>query len=357
MAKSKVNPIQVQVTAALECLREKASMLFDGKKLLGLNCQTVVTRPVSHLVWVDAIFDEERRSLVIKIPQSAAYGDSAKEDKGRNRLEKEFRNARFLAEKFKEHPELGIVNIIAYFSGVPALVMDEVQGNTIYGLLTRNGQWVPRPSAIQELESTCFAVGKWLKTFQGLTAQPDQQMSLDQMIEYVNIRLKMLTVYGIRGVDQHWRLRILEVFERSRGRINDSELTVTGVHGDFSPSNVLYSGKRIVVIDCSAFQKGSIYYDLTRFYHQLGLFLRKPSFRTTVVSRFRKALLRGYDPNINECSALFKLFTIQHVVCHWLGRLKISEGRFYKHTYKQWVCYNHKRELENLLAGGNGDVS
>ncbi len=129
---------------------------------------------------------------------------------------------------------------------------------------------------------------------------------------------------------------------------------MAGVHGDFSLSNVVYSGKETVLIDFSNLETGSVYYDLTRFYHQLGLLLHKPSFGTATISRLRKAFVAGYDEKLNEASPLFRLFMVQHLVCHWLGRLKMAEPSFHARAYNYWICYRHRQELDRFLVVGDG---
>ena len=125
---------------------------------------------------------------------------------------------------------------------------------------------------------------------------------------------------------------------------------LTAVHGDFSLSNIMHDGARVVAIDFSRFGVGSVYYDLTRIYHQLGLLLHKPWFRPATIARLRGALLDGYGPGVSADRPVFRLFLVQHLLCHWLGLLKTSRGApWHVRGFNRWVGYRHRRELDRLV--------
>jgi hypothetical protein len=47
---------------------------------------------------------------------------------------------------------------------------------------------------------------------------------------------------------------------------------------------------------------------------------------------------------------MFRLFLIQHLLCHWLGLLKTSPGAsWHVRGFNWWVGYRHRRELAYLV--------
>ena len=335
-------------------LQEKAPELF-GSKLLALRQRAALVRPYSRLYWVEAVVQQAVHTCVIKIPRLAfsSSADQARQmEKARGRFENEFHTTRLLSEQFSGVTNFTIVPALAYFKEIPALVMPAVQGGNIRDLITRRGRWFPRRSSVDELEHACASAGHWLRIFQSGTARRNDQLSIDRMIEYVDIRLQKLVAYNMRGVNHVWRQKVLSLFEQGKHTLANSKLAVAGVHGDFCLSNVLWSRKQAIAIDFSTIQSGSVYYDLTRFDHQLGLFLHKLSFRPSLIARLRTAFLNGYDQQLDNTNTLFTLFTIQHIVCHWLGRLKGTEGTIRERAYNRWVCHHHRYELDRLLANG-----
>lgn len=341
--------LKTQIEAAIGRLIERAPVLFDGNSIVEVKRRSVLTRPFSHLFWIEAVLEKGVERLIVKIPRPEAHTGAGREEKVRMRLQKEYETARLLSERLAGRSDLKSVKAVAYFEEVPALVLEEVEGMNLRDLIIRKGQWFPSPSAIEELERACLAAGKWLRGFQQMTRQAGERLSLDPMVEYVDHRLKQLVEFGRRGLDRNRRLKILEMFRLAHGEINGAEFAIAGVHADFCPSNVLYSGSEVVPVDFSTFQTGSVYYDLTRFYHQLGLFLNKPSFQESTLNRLRGTFLKGYDEKLNKDSVLFNLFMVQHLACHWLGRLKSKEVSFHEQLYNRWVCHRHRQALDRIL--------
>jgi hypothetical protein len=229
-------------------------------------------------------------------------------------------------------------------------VWEEVGGATLDAIVVRAARGIPRAAQIGRLETACRGAGRWLRVLQAATPVVGRQLSLDEMINYVDIRLERICELGPRGLGAEWRATVRRVFTEARDRPSAADLRLAAVHGDFSLSNIMYDGDRVVPIDFARFGIGSIYYDVTRLYHQLGLLLHKPWFLPATIARLRRALLTGYDPQLRVVHPLFQLFVIQHLLCHWLGRLKTSAAPYHVRGFHQWVGHRHKRELEGLVA-------
>ena len=132
--------------------------------------------------------------------------------------------------------------------------------------------------------------------------------------------------------------------------LTPADCRLAAVHGDFSPSNIIFDGTGIVAIDLTRFGTGSTYHDVTRLYHQLGLLLQKPYVLPGTVARLRGALVAGYGLGYETGHPLFRLFLIQHLLTHWLGLLKMSTAPCHVRAFHRWVGYRHKRELDGLVA-------
>ena len=67
------------------------------------------------------------------------------------------------------------------------------------------------------------------------------------------------------------------------------------------------------------------------------------------ISRLRRALLSGYDSSLHPDQPAFRLFLIQHLLCHWQGLLKRSAAVSWSvRGFNRWVAYRHKVELDRL---------
>ncbi len=306
---------------------------------------SVATRPFSYVARVESESPAATRRVIVKIPRLKP----GKADGRVPRLKLEMAAAQALAFTLKDEAGLSVPDVVAFYPEIPALVWGEVGGDTLDAMVNRTGRGIPGAARLARLEHAFRGAGRWLRVLQDGTAVEGRELSLDEMIDYVDIRLKRISELGPQGLDAGWRARVRRVF--TEARLPPSELRLTAVHGDFSLSNVMHDGNRIVAIDLSHFGVGSVFYDVTRIYHQLGLLLHKPWFLPTTVARLRKALLDGYDPGLRADQPVFRLFLIQHLLCHWLGLLKTSDRASWQvRGFNRWVGYRHRRELERLVA-------
>ena len=331
------------VSRALVRLREDRSLPFSHDAAVAIRTLSVSTRPSSHVARIEVRSPTGTRRVIAKIPRGA----QAKADRRLQQLEAEFQATRFLASIFKDEAELGVPEVVAFYSDVPALVCAEVGGATLDRIAERSARGIPCAARLAQLEIACRGAGRWIRALQAATPVDGQQLALDEMTDYIDIRLKRICELGPRGLGAEWRAKVQRVF--AQARLAPSDLRLAAVHGDFSLSNIMYDGSRVVAIDFGRFGIGSIYHDVTRFYHQLGLLLHKPWFLPTTVARLRRALLAGYDPRLRADQPVFQLFLIQHLLCHWLGLLKTSAPCQVR-GFHWWVGYRHRRELESLIT-------
>jgi hypothetical protein len=103
------------------------------------------------------------------------------------------------------------------------------------------------------------------------------------------------------------------------------------------------------------FQVGSTYFDVTRFTHQLGLYTLKPFFMEAMVARLRGRFLEGFGRPGVAHTPVFALFTLQHVLNHWLGTLRPGQSHG-SNLYNRWVRHRHRRTLA-LIVGGEEAAS
>ena len=333
----------VVVDQALARLQGDPLFTFPGRNVV-TRVLSVVTRPFSYVARVESESASATRRVIVKIPRLMP----GKTDRRIPRLKLEMAAAEALAFTLKDQSHLSVPEVVAFYPEIPALVWGEVGGETLEALATRTARGVPRAAALANLEQAFHAAGRWLRVLQDGTEVEGRTFSLGEMADYVDVRLRRISDLGPYGLNAHWRARVKEVF--TEARLPESRLQVTTVHGDFSLSNIMFDGTRLFAIDFSRFGIGSTYYDVSRLYHQLGLLLHKPWFLPSTVARLRRALLQGYDPSLRDDDPMFRLFLIQHLLCHWLGLLKTSpRASWHVRGFNWWVGYRHRRELDYLV--------
>ncbi len=320
-----------------------AVSLSDGAPVTA-RVLSVWARPFSDVARVELRSLAGVRHVIAKIPRRKP----GKVDRRLQQLEKEFTSARSLTSTFTGEAGLGVAEVVAFYPDVPALVWAEVEGATLGSMAARLARGIPSAGRLAQLETACRGAGRWLRVLQAATPVEGQQLSLNEMIDYVDVRLERIGELGPRGLGAEWQAAVRRVF--TDARLTPDDLRLAAVHGDFSLSNVMYGGNCVVAIDFSRFGIGSIYYDVSRLYHQLGLLLHKPWFLPTTIARLRQALLTGYDARLRADQPVFRLHLIQHLLCHWLGGLKDATAPYHVRRFHQWTGYRHKRELAGLVA-------
>lgn len=339
------------VREVLERLRAGAEEYFPGRRLAALEPVAVRTRPFSHLVWVRAAFVGSTQRLVVKLPRVPAGVPPEKARGLAEHLRREYEMPRLVNGLLaRESANLRAVAPVAFFEDLPALIMEEAPGETLLELVSRGAKWYPSRAAVDGLAARCADVGLWLRRFQSITARPGERLSLDDLRGYLEVRVDRLVALGAAGTDREWKRALLCYVDLLLDQVAEEDTCVVGVHGDLSLSNVVSDGRQTVVLDFSQFTHGSRFHDVTRFWHQLGLLLRKPCYRPATVERLRQAFLSGWDERSWASAPLFRLFVLRHQLCHWLGLLKESGSQARSRLYNRWICASHLREIRRAMA-------
>jgi hypothetical protein len=313
----------------------------DGRAAV-IRVLSVTMRPFSIIARVEIESGTARRRVIVKFPRLKP----GKPDLRVARLEHERATAQTLAAMFKGHSGLGVADVVAFYPEIPALIWAEVDGMTLEEMTRGLACGLPGREGMARLEGAFHRTGRWLRTLQTVTQLHGGTLSLDEMIDYVDLRLCKIMELA-PGLGEPWRASVHAAFKAAR--LGSADLRLAAVHGDFSLSNVMYDG-RVVAIDFSRFGTGSVYYDVSRLYHQLGLLLHKPWFLPATVTRLQRALLAGYDPGLHPDQPAFRLFLIQHLLCHWQGLLKRSAALSWPARHvNRWAAHRHRRELERLI--------
>jgi hypothetical protein len=339
------------VDRAVERLRGDVLPFMGGAPAV-TRLLSVATRPFSYVARVESASPALRRRVVVKIPRLKP----GKADGRVPRLKLEMAAAQALAFTLKDEADLSVPDVVAFYPEIPALVWGEVPGETLEAMVARLGRGVPGAAALARLEHAAHGAGRWLRALQNGTEIEGRQFSVGEMIDYVDVRLRRISELGPAGLDGAWRANVRRAFTDVTW--TPADLRLTAVHGDFSLSNIMHDGRRVVAIDFSRFGVGSIYYDITRVYHQFGLLLHKPWFRPATVARLRQALIEGYQPGLRADHPPFRLFLIQHLLCHWQGLLKTSSRVPWQvRGFNRWVAYRHRRELDALVGRSGSNAS
>ncbi|MBI1923529.1 phosphotransferase [Candidatus Poribacteria bacterium] len=266
-------------------------------------------------------------------------------------LQKDYATMERLYRHWKDSPQFAVPCPTACYPDLLTLVMEECEGETVSVILGRNAPFFPSKKTIECLTRFCHLCGKWLKANHESDSIKKQfaTYSMGIYLDYNDIRLQSLVQYAHIPLEEPFRKKILQYMQRRWVDVDPSETYAVEVHGDYSPGNVMTDGKKLIIIDLANAGQGSIYHDLSRFYHQLDMYLFKPIFRPRVIRRLQRALLDGYNPKLEIQNPLFELMLVQHTLCHLMGIGRLEQLPAHERWYNRRIIRRHIRWLKKLV--------
>lgn len=267
----------------------------------------------------------------------------------RARVLKDFTVTSRVHDAFRGNPDFSAARLIACFPDELILVIEEVPGEPLDAVLERRAAWKPDARTVDDLCELASGIGAWFKAFQQIDP-PDGLTALGNMREYLELRLNRLTADPHGGVlSVADRKNVLAYFDAISRELADDDLTQCLVHGDVAPSNIIVHGRSIAIIDFAMACVGGRHLDIARLYTQLEFLKAKPKFRSRVVDRLQAALLSGFDHGLQPHHPLFRLFELQHVICH-MANLSLNPAPPVVRLYNKYQVRRHYRWLRERAA-------
>lgn len=297
----------------LDCLRADAERLF-GSRSVAFEVRHASERETSTVARVQVSVPGRRQAIFLKRLKPKDEGASARAD-ARARLMRDWDVASRAASALSADSQYGVVRPLACYPEQLAIVTPEVPGETLLQLIERRARWWPSAAALRALGEVLMHVGGWVRAFQGIDTMPER-FSLDAMRAYADVRLRRLLATNPPVLDDEGRARVLDYFDRTAASVDAGDLRQVLTHADLAPSNVIVERGRVTVIDFAMAAPGGVFMDVARLYTQLDFLTAKPKFRPAVIRTLQARLLRGFDPSLEPERPLFRLFVLQHVLCH-----------------------------------------
>lgn len=253
-------------------------------------------------------------------------------------------------QKFQTSDRFGVVKPLFVLENQYILVTEEAEGTDLYHLIIDTSRYFPSKKEVLQLSQHLYNTGAWLRYFHSINPVENEKYSIDNLIEYMDTRLKILTAEKRRSFPPRYRERILSTVEKEKSFLREEELGLTLSHSDFNPGNIIVDNDRITVLDFGKTKKDSYLLDVSRFYHQLFLLTFKPQFRPGVIRKLQQSLLQGFgQPNANQL-LIFKFLLIRHTLTHLVGITRFWQKNLKERLYDRWVLFNELKLLDSLLS-------
>lgn len=236
-------------------------------------------RANSTLYWFRCESCEQR--VVVKLTPLGA-----RDARGRHELEKEFQTLRKLQEIFPPDSCHGALVAEGYleFDGHAAMVTRLFRGKDLIRYA--------RSVGLEELARMFHSAGAMLRSLHDGCPDGYQVRALD-------IKPKLAYLEEIYGHILHRNSKTRRAFTHLRASADAVALLplrVSWAHGDFKPENVLYDGRRIILLDTKLDVRGAVVYDLASFLDHVRIAACSPGNGTLRSNgqRIEAAFLSGY---------------------------------------------------------------
>ncbi len=273
------------------------------------------------------------------------------EARHREKMLRDIEASRFWYDHFRDSPQFKVVKPVLALPEHFITVTEETPGESLFVLLQRQARIFAAPSKQSALEKHLFHVGGWLKHKQDIMWVPEARYSIDELLDYLTVRLDILTEDPRRRFPSHYREQILNFIEDFRGRLTDEDFLVTTNHSDFNPGNIIVNGKTVTVLDFGRLVTGSYLLDLSKLHFQLHLFTFKPQYRHATIARLQQALANGFGrPAIAE-NLMFQFLMVRHILTHLANVTRFWKFGFKERWYNTWAMNRERNLLDRILNG------
>lgn len=264
-------------------------------------------------------------------------------------LARDFETNLFWYERLASSKEFGAIRPLYHAPAFHATITEEVPGRNL-GELVRSKLRFSLPALIRKnLYDKLVRAGRLLLTIQSACDEP-VAYDLNQLVEDVDLRMRDLVSRPSARFSATLRQAILDFYEKHMP-VAKKQAVLTGyMHRDFTMSNLLVSGEKLIVHDFSKIDVGPRLFDLTRFYHHLGLLHYKPIYAPSAVFSLQQAFLQGYGYSGASTDLLFNFFLIRHYVTHYRGLLRDRNRSLKSRLYDGWVMKKHQDHLHQIVT-------
>ena len=315
-------------------------------RLVNVKIQKIIKRQFSHVSKCEISGTSGMCVVYVKIfHDSFTLNKMTKKEAVIN----EFDTLNFWYSKFKNSEQYSVVRPVFVIPDSFIIVTEEVKGIPLSNLIHKKINFFSSSKNIEILKSHLFNIGGWLKFFHSLDSSMQGTFSIDQFIEYVDFRLKILTEEKARKFPLKYRDKILDFIEKNRPQIGDEELKIALSHGDFNLGNIIVDGNKVTVLDFGKVVPNSFLLDLARSYHQLYLLTLKPSYPYKYIVPLQKSLIKGFGLPEGDQLMMFKFLQIRHTLTHLVTITRFWQKGLKERIYNYWVLYNELKYLDSFL--------
>lgn len=273
-------------------------------KLVGT---TRIPNPYSDVYQLVFSTPTGRACAYLKIPHHTPENEAAL----RRRLATEYKVMDTLARRWKTCADFGVVEPIAFYPDIPALLTKEALGRPLRERYRTTARRLGRGSSKRELIECVSRCGEWLSEFQQETRVGIASFDVKELLDYCVIRFKLLLQDASSGFSPELAKRIAyRVNETALGELANG-VVITGRHNDFASHNIISQDGTIRVIDFSMYDTGAAAYDVCNFWLELEMLKYDWTYSRPFLSQLQCEFLAGLE-EIQPLAPAFRLARVRY---------------------------------------------
>ncbi|HTU99448.1 MAG TPA: aminoglycoside phosphotransferase family protein [Luteitalea sp.] len=299
-----------------------------------------VERPFSHLTWYRLDAAGVAADIVLKVARTRTGGRGTVSEADA---------ASDLAKVFAGDPSLGVIAPLQTYPDLGAIITPAIDAPSLGAQIEERARWWPRPETQAILTHGCQLAGQWLRRLH--VARPVAvPWSTMQLGEDLRLRMRLLADFpSAYGMPRALAVRLERWLDAHLRVASPTALSVSLTHRDYSPSNMLYDGRVLRVLDLATVGDAPRLLDVTRFLHQIDMLALKPRYRPHMRHRLQDAFRTGYGDDALIETSLVHVFMARHSLSHWLGAAR--RVRRDRAAVTAWLlCRRHRHALARIVA-------
>lgn len=325
-----------------EITQEEWEQNLEIGRFRKLQILKVMHRPFSVVGRCRVIGDKNESIVFIK---KYRLQDGRTVQRHHEKIRQDMEAAHYWYTHFSDSHRFRVVRPVLDMPERSITVTEESTGENLFQILLQSAHLLAGTTKSQQLDKQVFMVGEWLNFKQQKMLIPNKNYNLNELVDYVNVRLEKLLEDPRRQFPAGLSPKVRNYFQEQISQVPENELLVTVNHSDFNPGNILIKNDIVTVLDFGRLVDGSYLLDVSKLYFQLELLTFKPQFSKSTIRRIQQMLLSGFgDANATE-KMMFKLLLIRHILTHLANITRFWKFNLPERLYNTWVL---RRELSIL---------
>jgi hypothetical protein len=201
-----------------------------------------------------------------------------------------------LYSKFVEVERCSVPRPIVALPEIDAFIMEHVEGHDLVDDL-KYVHYLANRAKFRRLQGDFFDCGRWLRYFQQFTGiHRNGACALDNILVRANDRLRVIEESRDQRCPRYFRKTATDYIEKQVDQLANTDILVTGRHGDFGVWNTLTGAEGITMLDFFGYREDPLPVDIVSVLVYLGNISHNIANSTSRIQTLQDHFLAGLGP-------------------------------------------------------------